>query len=384
MQLKHYPWKIAAFLAVYYMTNALVQGYLSLYYVDCGFTSAQIGIIFAFIALVSVAAQPFWGVRSDRAQSRRRIIEGLALASALAGASFLLSRKYGVLLMLAGVFSVFFTSLQPLGDAATLVALGDRPFGPTRLAGDMAYAVVSLLYGMSMAKHGKAHLSVILIAALCLIMIPAAHLIPDSPGAQSNGGRRAPFGRLIRNRALMRLILFLLPMQMTMGYFYTFFSPLFLSMPGANGTQLGWGYFIAAVSEIPYLLLSDRLLERFGAGKLLCASGAFLTARWLILARTQSATVAMLSQLLHGGGFIVMSVSMAKHIQQTVPEELKSSGQTLLAMASYGVARAAGNLLGGTIANALGRQNVFYLSAAICAMTLAICAPGMLKAAPRK
>ena len=113
----------------------------------------------------------------------------------------------------------------------------------------------------------------------------------------------------------------------------------------------------------------------------MCASGAFLTARWLILAQTQSAAVAMLSQLLHGGGFIVMSVSMAKHIQNTVPAELKSSGQMLLAMASYGFARAVGNLLGGTLANAFGRQNVFFLSAGICALALAIFAPGMLKKA---
>ena len=381
MQLKRYPWRIAVFLMVYYMTNALFQGYLSLYYVDCCFSSAQIGMIFAFVALVSIASQPFWGLRSDRARSRRRVIEGLALASAALSASFLFSRQYAALLALAGAFSFFYTSLQPLGDAAVLSALGDRPFGPARLAGGMAYAVVSLLYGMSMAKTGSSRLSVILIAAFCLLMIPAAHWIPDSPGAQSGGGRRMPFGRLIQNRELMRLMLFLLPMQMTMGYFYTFFSPLFLALSGANGAKLGWSYFIAAASEIPYLLLSDRLLERFGAGKLMCASGAFLTARWLILAQTQSAAVAMFSQLLHGGGFIVMSVSMAKHIQKTVPAELKSSGQMLLAMASYGFARAAGNLLGGVLANAFGRQNVFFLSAGICALALAIFAPGMLKKA---
>ncbi len=381
MQLKRYPWRIAVFLMVYYMTNALFQGYLSLYYVDCGFSSAQIGMIFAFVALISIASQPFWGLRSDRARSRRRVIEGLALASAALSASFLFSRQYAALLALAGAFSFFYTSLQPLGDAAVLSALGDRPFGPARLAGGMAYAVVSLLYGMSMAKTGSSRLSVILIAAFCLLMIPAAYWIPDSPGAQSDGKRRMPFARLIQNRELMRLMLFLLPMQMTMGYFYTFFSPQFLALSGANGAKLGLSYFIAAASEIPYLLLSDRLLERFGAGKLMCASGAFLTARWLILAQTQSAAVAMLSQLLHGGGFIVMSVSMAKHIQNTVPAELKSSGQMLLAMASYGFARAVGNLLGGTLANAFGRQSVFFLSAGICALALAIFAPGMLKKA---
>ena len=74
-----------------------------------------------------------------------------------------------------------------------------------------------------------------------------------------------------------------------------------------------------------------------------------------------------------------MTVSMAKHISRTVPAELQASGQMLLAMVSYGLARAIGNLGGGLLANAFGQQNVFYLTAAICAATLVVFAPKFLR-----
>ena len=94
---------------------------------------------------------------------------------------------------------------------------------------------------------------------------------------------------------------------------------------------------------------------------------------------TDNVTVTLFSQLLHGWGFIVMTVSMAKHISRTVPAELQASGQMLLAMVSYGLARAVGNLGGGLLADAFGRQNVFYLMAVVCAGTLSCFAPKFLR-----
>ena len=376
---RRFPVRFALFLMAYYMTNSVFQGYTSLYYTSIGFSSAQVGAIFAAIALVSVFSQPFWGVRGDRAASRNRLIRALVLAAAVSILSFLLTKAFVPSLLLACVFSCFYTSIQPMGDSVILAALEreKQPFGPLRLCGGMAFAVTSLVFGSLLNVPGREKWAVYFTAGLCLTMIPASYALPDTPGYQSSG-KRMSFGALLKNRDLMRLMLFMLPMQMTMGYFYTFFSPLFMSFEGANGTLLGWCYFISAVGEIPYLLLSDKLYEKLGAGKLMCISACVLTLRWIILALTDNVTITLFSQLLHGWGFIVMTVSMAKHISRTVPAELQASGQMLLAMVSYGLARAVGNLGGGLLADAFGRQNVFFLLAAVCAVTLVIFAPKFL------
>ena len=162
------------------------------------------------------------------------------------------------------------------------------------------------------------------------------------------------------------------PVQLTMGYFYTFFSPHFMTLSGANSALLGVGYFIAAVSEVPFLLNADRWFDRFGAGTLLCASAASLALRWVLVGLAGNVWCALATQMLHGGGFIVMTVCMAKYISRTVPEELQASGQMLLSIVTFGIARVAGNLGGGLLAGWLGRGRVFFICSAICLLTLLV------------
>lgn len=381
MQNKRYPVQYGLFMMAYYMTNAIYQGYMSLYYTSAGFNSAQMGAIFAVVALVSVFSQPLWGTLGDRVASRNRLLRMLAAASSLLALSFLTTRGFVPLLLLGGAFSCFYTSIQPMGDSIILAALDRRgaPFGPVRMSGGLMFALTSLIFGGILNAKGHETLAVWFTAGLCMLIVPATLALPDTPGYQSATGNRMSFGALFKDRALMKLMLFMLPVQITMGYFYTFFSPLFVGFPGGNSSLLGWCYFISALSEVPYLLLSDKLFDRFGAGKLMCVSALALTLRWLLVATAKSVPVLMLSQVLHGWGFIVMTVSMAKHITRNVPKELQASGQMLLAVVSFGLARAFGNLGGGLLAHAFGQQNVFYLTSAVCALAFLIFAPQFLK-----
>ena len=139
----------------------------------------------------------------------------------------------------------------------------------------------------------------------------------------------------------------------------------------------------SSMAELPFLLFADRLYERFGAGKLMCVSALCMALRWTLLAAFPSVPVAMASQLLHGGGFIVMTVSMAKHMNATVPPELKSSGQMLIAVVGFGIARAFGILGGGLVASAMGSiQMGFALMAGISGVALIAFAPKYLRMKP--
>ena len=180
----------------------------------------------------------------------------------------------------------------------------------------------------------------------------------------------------------MLLIALTMPLQLTMGYFYGFFSTHFTSLPGGSESLLGWCYLISALSETPFLLFSDKLFRKFGAGRLMLASAALLTLRWVLLAATDSVPINMVSQALHGGGFIVITVSTAKYISLTVPAELRSSGQMLLAVTGFGIARVAGNFLGGLAAMRMGEGNVFWFCAALTLLTLLVFAPYYLRKPP--
>lgn len=373
MRSRRYPLHLALFLVAYYVTNCMYQSYMSLYYTGVNFTSAQIGAINAGVALASMAFQPVWGTLGDRTRNRGLLLTGLAVASAASVYAFGWFRGFVPLLLLACLFSCFYTSLQPMGDSIILKELDRRglPFGPYRMAGGLAFAFGGVVFGRVLDKPGRELLIPAYTAALCLVTGLSALTLPRTAGGQS-AGKKMRFSELFKHRELMGLLAFMAPVQITMGYFYTFFSPHFVSLEGGSAGRLGLCYFISACSEVPFLLVSDKLFDRYGAGRLMRLSAITLAIRWLMLGLSGNVYVVMASQTLHGWGFIVMTVCMAKYISRSVPEELQASGQMLLAIVSFGIARAFGNLAGGLLAGWLGRQNVFLGCAGVCVITLAV------------
>ena len=379
-----YPVRYCAYLGSYYMILAIFQGYLSLYFQSLGFNSTQIGTVFAAIALTSVFAQPVWGTVGDRMSSRSRLLRVLLVCALLIAQLFRFAGgSFPLLLLLSCAYACFFLSVQPLGDSIILdsMARTRTRFGPARLTGSLCFAVLNALAGR-LFTNGRESWVIAFLSGTILFSLALSFFLPAAPGRQTKTGKKVSFAELFKNRPLMRLLLFTLPLHLTMGYFYTFFSPHFRSLEGGTSALLGWCYFLSAVSEIPFLVMSDRLIDRYGPGKLISVSALALTLRWLIVGASRSVPLVMASQLCHSWGFIVMTVSLAKYVTGHVDEELHASGQMLIAIVTYGVARVAGNLGGGVLADALGehgRQSVFLLNSGICLATFLAFAPRYLK-----
>ena len=205
----------ALFPAGYYAANAVYQGYMSLFYTNLGFDSARLGGVSAATAAAALIAQPAWGMLGDRARSRRRLLCALCLLAAAALPLALVSPRFAAQLMAAALFYAFFCALLPLGDAILLEADGGA-FGGYRLAGGASFAIGGALFGALSGYAGPAGVvwatsGILLLAAL------AALLLPNAPGKQKR--ERISMGRLLRNRDLVRMLAFLLPVQMTMGFF---------------------------------------------------------------------------------------------------------------------------------------------------------------------
>ena len=374
---KNYPWRYAAFMITYYTVNAVYQGYISKYFQMRGATTAQLSVLLASAPMISIVSQPFWGMRGDRAKSRNRVLRLMILLGVGLILMLPLSRAFGWMLLFNALFAAQYTSIQPMGDSIileSLLARGNQPFGPLRLCGSLSFAVVNLVFGLLVGERFE--WVIYLTAALLVGVFLSTYLLPPTPGHQAETGRRMSLADLFRVPGMPPLLALFMMLQLCMGYFYSFFSIHFTSLPGGSMTLLGLAYFISATSELPFLLNADRLFDRLGAGRLMCLSALTMLTRWVLLAACPNVAVVLCSQVLHGGGFIVMSVSMAKHVNATVPAELKSSGQLLLAVVGFGLARVFGILGGGLLSSALGgTRHAFLIMAGVCALALILFAP---------
>lgn len=374
---KSYPWRYAAFMITYYTVNAVYQGYISKYFQMRGATTAQLSVLLAAAPMISIVSQPFWGMRGDRAKSRNRVLRLMILLGVGLILMLPLSSAFGWMLLFSALFAAQYTSIQPMGDSIileSLLARGNQPFGPLRLCGSLSFAVVNLGFGLLVGERFEwvVYLSAALLAGVFL----STYLLPPTPGHQAETGRRMSLADLFKVPGMPPLLALFMLLQLCMGYFYSFFSIHFTALPGGSMALLGLAYFISATSELPFLLNADRLFDRLGAGRLMCLSALTMMIRWVLLATCPNVAVVLCSQVLHGGGFIVMSVSMAKHVNSTVPAELKSSGQLLLAVVGFGLARVFGILGGGLLSGALGgTRHAFIVMAGACALALILFAP---------
>ncbi len=371
--------RYASFMMAYYVTNAIYQGFLSLYFRDVALLSTQwISIVMASVPFVSMFTQTMWGYAGDKMKSRNAVLRILAIGACAAILLLRVSTSPWWILPVMCVFSCFYTSLQPMGDSIILenTQREGRNFGPIRLAGCWSFAIVSFFAGRFLESRISSTITIT--AILLCVVFSTSYILPSTPGHQ-HGKSKVSMMVLLREKKLMRLMGFMTILQMTMGYFYTYYSIYFTTFEGGTTSLLGVAYFLSAVSETAFLLLSDKLIKKPGVGKLLVIAGCALTTRWVLLALAPNVWVAFFAQILHGWGFIVMTVSMAKYINTHVPDELKARGQMMLNVAGFGVARVAGIVLGGVIASNLGVQNGFWVSAALSGLALILFAPGYLK-----
>ena len=380
---QRYPWRYGLYFMTYYLSASVYQSFVGVYFQSAGLSTMQISVLMAAIPMVSIFAQPMWGGLGDRMRSKRLLLCLLSLGSVGLILLFRLSNSFFYLLTMVAAFSALFTALQPLGDSIVLEGLmaGRKPFGPLRLLGCLTFSVSSLFTGAFL--EGRSNWIVYLTSLyLCFVAI-SAWALPKTPGHQrARGEAEGSFFSLLQHKKLRDLLIFVTLLQTTMGYFYSFFAVHFVQLPGGTSELLGRCYLISALAEVPFLLMSDRLFDRFGAGKLLCVSSLVLTLRWLILGLTNNVGIIMASQVLHGGGFIVMTVSMSKYISLTVPEQLRSRGQMLLAVVGFGIARVVGSLGGGLLGDAIGLQRAFLVPCAIALISMVYFAPKYLRMPP--
>ena len=380
--MKKASFSCALYLILYYSVHVFYQGFLSKFYQQQGISGTALMLLLVSAPLMAVFALPAWGTLSDRSKRRRRVLKSALAIALLAMPCLYLSDSPYVMLPLVCVFAGCYIAVQPMGDSLILEKLQseNKPFGPVRLAGCLAFACVNLIGGI-LIKNDYAAVPLIVTIGVAVLLL-GTHLLPDLPGHQQQGKKLA-FSKVLHLPHIVPLLLLMMVLQMSLGYFYSYFSIYFTALPGGSSGLLGLAYFLSATSETPFLLWGHKLFKRWGAGRMMLIAAASLALRFLLLGVAEHAYLALASQVLHGLGFIVFTVCLSQYVSLTAPKELKTSAQMLLSITGFGLARVPGILFGGLLGQYLGGQSgVFLLLSGVCFAALIAFIPIFMKLPP--
>lgn len=233
-QLKPNPY--LHFLALYALNNMCIAVYgtfFPVYLAQAVYKQAEIGALLAIGPLITIAAQPFWGMAGDRARSKNGVLLFMLLGSAAAIAVYRLSPAYGYLIAATAAFTFFQSPVVPLSDAITLEYAVDAgwKFGRIRLAGTIGYAVIAVLAGL-VARRRVENIFPLYLALTVLTMLTVWRL-PRVQGHQA-GKRRVSIRELFRHKHLVMLMVFSAAVHATLGFYYTFFPVYYRQMSAGN------------------------------------------------------------------------------------------------------------------------------------------------------
>lgn len=345
-----------------YGTMVLFTSFFQLYLQDVGMNKLEIGALMSLGPFVSIFANPFWGIWTDRYQNIRRIVLLMLTGTLVLSQLAFQANTYEMVYISMILFYFFQTPLFAQSNTMILSYIEgtNRRFGSFRLWGSLGWALTAVTAGLIIQYMGISVLSYLFAALigasmLALVALPKLnHSIGIAP-LPFRG-----FGKLFHNPFFLCFIFFGILVSIPNTMNNTFMSLYIIDMGGSKG-MVGFAVFLSSILEIVVFVLCDRFLKRkisILIGWLAFVSALFALRWWLMAGATAPIEVAFI-QILHSitfGGYFYVGTQLTMLL---VPRPYRSAGQALYTLTWSGLSGIIGGILGGFLFQYLGAQNMY-------------------------
>jgi len=349
----------------YYSTQAVLTPFLPIYFQLQGFTPAQIGLLMMIGPFAATFAQPVWGYVSDHFQTTKKIIILLWSLALISSVGLFETSGFPAALTFITLLYFFVQPSVPILDSLTIkTAIAAKvPYGSIRLWGSIGYTVVAVASGSLIAYIGGVSNISYLYWAVWIFPIILLFIMKDERSA----GQPINFKSLqiiLKNKKFMWFLglVFILcvPHRMNDGLI-----ALYLDEKGASSTMIGLAWALASLSEAPVFAMVGRLLKRYHELALIGIAASVYVLRWLLVASINDPLALTVLQLMHSVTFGLFWIVAVQYAVRLVPENLRSTGQSLLSAVFLGMAGITGGVIGGWINGNWGGAAMYYFASAV-------------------
>jgi len=358
-------WRLSSFYFFYFAALGALIPYWGLYLKQLGFSAIEIGQLMAIPMATKFMAPYVWGWIGDRLGHRMTIVRlGSLLTSLIFFAVFWLTGFWELGLAMA-LFSFFWNAVLPQFEAVTLQYLKERVarYARIRVWGSIGFIITVLLLGMAVDHAGPRVILPVLFGVYLSIWISA--LFVGDPDPASHTGAQPSITTVLGQPPVIAFFLVCFLLQAGHGTYYTFYS-IFMEEVGYSKTLIGQLWALGVVAEVVVFLFMHRLLQRFGARKVLLISLLLAVARWVMIGNyPDSLTTVLLAQTLHAATFGSFHASAIHLVHHYFTGRHQGRGQALYSSLSFGAGGAIGSLYSGFLWDSLGPSQAFGMSAVI-------------------
>jgi len=361
-------WRLSSFYFFYFAALGVLVPFWGLYLRDRGVSQLAVGELIAILMATKILAPILWGWIADHVGVRLPIVRLASLLSLLAFSGIFVVHGFWGIALVTILFSFFWHAPLPQIEAATFDHLGPRlhRYATVRLWGSIGFILAVLGLGTWIDRTGT-HIVPQLIL-LCFTGIWLSSLtIPDPRQSSTESVSESLVSRL-KTPEIAAFLTTCFLMQVSHGAFYTFYS-IYLMEAGYSGTSIGILWAWGAILEILVFWRMHRLLEHFGARRVLSISLGLAVVRWLLTGGfVDYPWLQLCAQTLHAATFGAFHATAIHLVHHYFSGCTQGRGQALYSSLSFGAGVAVGSLLSGMLWSEAGGSFVFTLSALVAGL----------------
>lgn len=336
--------------------------YFNLYAYSLKFSTRQIGVLSASLALMKMASPLIWAHFASSLWTRKKISLVTSLASALLFLACLFISSFEAMLIAITLYGFFRTALVPMMEVTTweTVELRGGEYGKIRLWGSLGFIVASLATGwlldalpLRTVLYGIALVSVLLFINL--------FKVPDDEPLGTTTQPKEGVASLLIHAHLVLFFLIALLVQLSFGTYYGFYT-IFMEDQGYSRGMVGVSWALSVLCEILLMSQYKRWFGRTRPQVVLIAGCFTATWRWWLMAHTESLVFILLAQATHAVCFGAFHIASLTYLNRHVAPHLRTGAQSLLSSLAYGLGGMIGFLLSGWLYEPIGARALFQLS----------------------
>ncbi len=355
-----------------YIPGSFYAPFLGAYYTKAGLNSIQIGILMTIAPLVAIFIQPLWAILSDKTGKRNEVLSLLVLGSGLAMFSYYIGKSFTSFFIAAFLLASFSTAIIPLCDAIIISIAGKNKFdfSKIRMGGTVGYAIMVTIAGYIVKWNpaiefvlGFFGYMVLLFFVRRLPREKQVHKADLIKPAEQPIQKKPGLFKIFESRQIYFMLIFAFISQIGITFNGSFLG-VYMTRLGYSESMIGIINCVAAASEIPVLLLINRLIRRVNPSRLIILACLLMGFRILLVTKG-SLGYFILAQAMNGLTYMIIYFCCAMYISKNVKPANQSKGQSILTIVQAGIGSIVGNITGGFLADTFGLRMAYQYMAAL-------------------
>lgn len=318
-------------------------------------SGTQIGMLMSIIPVVKIVSQPLWGMICDYLRKPRLILTFTLIVASSLTLPYLVFNKYYIYIIFAVLLAVFQSAAIPISDSLTFNYIHKHggSYGNYRLWGSIGFAVAALIMGKLSEYSGTYVIFFAFTISMLICSFFAWHMPGESASIQS--GLRSGILKLLK---LPQFMLFLLaslsifgPMVGHMAYFGIMVQDL-----GGTLTGVGIAIFLAAGSEVPFMLYASAFIRKSSLLHVLVFAAIISGIRWIFYFFAPPISLVYLTTIAQGISIGLYIPAALQYVREIAPEEVKTTAVAFYTAIGASFGNWFSTFFGGII---LDKYNVF-------------------------